>query len=366
MHAGRLFNDEYRDRTVLVTGHTGFKGSWLTLWLAELGARVVGYSLAPPTRPNHFELLQLDVTSITGDVRERGHLQEVVARYQPSVVFHLAAQPLVRRSFDDPVGTFTTNVLGTINVLEACRAVPGVAAVVVATSDKCYENQELDRGYRETDPLGGSDPYSCSKGCAELVTASYRRSFFSRIDGAAAPTTRVASVRAGNVIGGGDWAEDRLVPDIVRAQANGGAVVLRNPKSIRPWQHVLDPLAGYLLVAQRLLEGAPVDQAWNFGPADDGNVDVASVAQRFRRSWPGLSFRSITDPAAPQETRTLKLDCTKARTQLGWQPVWRWDEAVDQTAAWYVAFDQSKVITREQLNMFVSDARARGCSWTRP
>ncbi len=265
-----LFGGAYAGRTALVTGHTGFKGSWLALWLEELGCRVVGYSLPPPTEPNHFGLLSLRCRSEAGDVRDRARLAAVVRECRPDVVFHLAAQPLVRRSYREPAETFEANALGTVSVLEACRATP-VKAVVSVTTDKVYENREWCWGYREADPLGGFDPYSCSKACAELIAACYRGSFFNPAEYGRSHRTLVATARAGNVIGGGDWAEDRLVPDLARAAAAGRPLALRNPASVRPWQHVLEPLAGYLLLGQRLLEGdARCAEAWNFGPGEDG------------------------------------------------------------------------------------------------
>ncbi|HBI44761.1 MAG TPA: CDP-glucose 4,6-dehydratase [Planctomycetales bacterium] len=355
----------YHGRTVLVTGHTGFKGSWLCLWLRELGARVVGFSLAPPTEPSHYRLLDLDVESFLGDVRDAAALRAVVERCQPSAVFHLAAQPLVRLSYREPVETLTTNVLGTVNVYEACRAADCVRAIVSITSDKAYQNRESATGYRETDPVGGSDPYSCSKGCAELITSCYRASYFPAHGYGSAHRTLLASARAGNVIGGGDWAEDRLIPDAVKAAARGEPVPLRNPRSVRPWQHVLEPLAGYLLLGARLLEGRPeFAEAWNFGPDAQGEVEVEAVVAKMQESWPALCYYAAPDASGPHETKTLKLDSGKARDRLGWRPVWDWVEAVERTALWYRRYHETGAVrSREDLAQYTQDALRRGCEW---
>jgi CDP-glucose 4,6-dehydratase len=356
---------DYRGRTVLVTGHTGFKGSWLCLWLRELGARVVGFSLAPPTEPNHYRLLGLDMESVLGDVRDASAVQAVVDSAQPAIVFHLAAQPLVRLSYRRPVETLSANILGTMNVYEACRAVGCVRAIVSITSDKAYENRESSTGYRETDPMGGSDPYSCSKGCAELITSCYRSSYFPARGYGSAHRTLLASARAGNVIGGGDWAEDRLIPDAVRAAARGEAAALRNPRSVRPWQHVLEPLSGYLLLGSRLLQGrTEFAEAWNFGPDEQGAVAVEAVVDKMQKCWPGLRCVVTPDPSGPQETKVLKLDSTKARERLGWRPVWDWAEAVERTALWYRRYhEQGAVRSREDLAQYTRDALRRGCAW---
>ena len=303
-------------RRVFLTGHTGFKGSWLTQWLKLRGARVTGFALAPPTNPSLFVDGNVagGMNSIDGDVRDLGALRAAMRGADPELVFHLAAHALVRPSYDDPVGTYATNVMGTVNLLEAVRACHGVRAVVVVTSDKCYENREWERAYREDDPLGGKDPYSSSKACAELVAAAYRCSFFSS-DGA----TRVASVRAGNVIGGGDWAKDRLVPDLMRAFAAGTPAAIRNPEATRPWQFVLDPLHGYLKVAEALCARADADQAWNFGPPDDEVRTVGWIADELVRVWGGGAWRR-DDGANPPEASALKLDSARARTLLGWRP----------------------------------------------
>jgi CDP-glucose 4,6-dehydratase len=295
---------------VLVTGHSGFKGSWLRLWLESLGARVSGYSLPE------------------SDVRDADALHRAVEAGEPEVVMHLAAQPIVRRSYRDPAETYAVNVTGTVNLLDAVRGSGSVGAVVNVTSDKCYENVGRDAGYSEDDPLGGADPYSSSKACSEIVTAAYRRSF----------GLRVATARAGNVIGGGDWAEDRLVPDVVRAALSGQRVVVRNPDSVRPWQHVLEPLSGYLMLAERLHGSPDYARPWNFGPAETDSRAVGEVVERLAGLWPGgIEHETRADPGAPPEARLLKLDSTRAREQLGWTPAWGLDEALRAVVDWHVA-----------------------------
>lgn len=326
----------YRGRRVLVTGHTGFKGTWLVNWLRDLGAEVVGYALPAEGEPALFDEVGRagEMTSIIGDVRDGETIARVVADHRPEIVLHLAAQPLVRLSYDEPVTTFDTNVMGTVNVLEAVRHCDDVRAVVVVTSDKCYENREWDWPYRERDPMGGHDPYSCSKGCAELVTASYRASYFGRQG-----TASVASARAGNVVGGGDWAADRLVPDIVRAVAAGRAADIRNPAAIRPWQHVLEPLAGYLCLGAALLEhGDTFAEAWNFGPSPDSHVNVGELAGRITSAWGEAEFVHRSEDAAPHEAGFLALDSSKARGRLGWKPRLGIAETVEWTVDWYRRF----------------------------
>ncbi len=326
----------YRGRKVFITGITGFKGSWLAAWLRRLGADVSGYALPPPTSPSHFALLALDVDFTEGDIRDADKLAQTMERVQPEIVFHLAAQPLVRLSYQDPVNTFSTNVMGCINVFEACRKSSSVRAIVNVTSDKCYENREWVWGYRESDPMGGYDPYSASKGCAELVTASYRNSFFNPAEYGTTHNVLLASARAGNVIGGGDWAADRLVPDIMKAVGESREVVIRNPASIRPWQHVLEPLSGYLLLGAKLLQGRPeFAAAWNFGPADDSAVTVEELVVQIRKSWCNTEYRIEGERNAPHEAGWLKLDCSKARALLHWQPVWNLEQTIAATVNWY-------------------------------
>jgi CDP-glucose 4,6-dehydratase len=345
----------WRDRRVLLTGHTGFKGAWLALWLKRLGASVAGYSLPAPTRPSLYELARVGqaVNSVEADVRDLGRLKFALADTAPEVVFHLAAQSLVRPSYDDPVGTFTTNVAGTINLLEACRAASELRAVVVVTSDKCYEENVTGRAYRESDPLGGHDPYAASKACAEIATAAYRRSFL----GAAGSRVAVASARAGNVIGGGDWAADRLITDLVGAFSTGRRPRLRNPQATRPWQHVLDPLAGYLVLAERLhKEGQRYAEAWNFGPAPDGAATVQAVTERIAHLWGPDAAWDLDQTAQPREAPTLALDPGKARERLGWRPLLDLDAALAWTVSWYKGWNSgagARALAEEQIGRYM-------------
>lgn len=324
----------WNKKKVFVTGHTGFKGGWLSTWLLEMGAEVAGYALKPNTAPCFFHLCGFGnrVRLVIADIRDADTLKRTIQESQPEIVFHLAAQPLVRRSYQDPVETFSTNVMGAVNLLDAVRRAPSVKAVVIVTSDKCYENKERIEGCKEDDPMGGHDPYSASKGCAELITSAYRRSYFS---GMSHPVA-VASARAGNVIGGGDWGEDRLVPDAVRALQQNQPLVVRNPEAVRPWQHVLEPLAGYLMLAERLYrEKDPWAGAWNFGPRDQDAVPVATLADMVFRLWGKGGWQTNTDQNQPHETHHLKLDCSKAGRLLGWRPSLNLEEAVGLTVSWY-------------------------------
>ncbi|MFH1058032.1 MAG: CDP-glucose 4,6-dehydratase [Pseudomonadota bacterium] len=362
----RLFGGAYAGRRVLVTGHSGFKGSWLTLWLRTLGAQVLGLSLDPPSDPHHLALLaglDLGCKEQRLDLRDGPALAAAVAGFAPEAVFHLAAQPLVRASYADPAATFAVNLMGTVNLLEACRAVDGLKAVVVVTSDKCYENREWAWGYRESDPLGGRDPYSASKGCAEIATAAYRRSFFQAAAGG--HPALVASARAGNVIGGGDWGADRLVPDLVRAAAAGQRALLRHPQAVRPWQHVLDPLAGYLLLAWRLIEGrADLAAAFNFGPAGEGDLSVAGLAGRLAEQWPAVRYASDPAGLGLHEAANLRLDSSQAAARLGWRPVWDAAEAVARTAQWHRAWqEEGRVTSAAQLADYCRQAAGLGLAW---
>jgi CDP-glucose 4,6-dehydratase len=329
----------WQGKCVLVTGHTGFKGSWLSLWLQSMGAEVTGYSLAPPTNPNLFDVAKvgLGMTSVIGDIRDLEHLRTVFLEYTPDIVIHMAAQPLVRHSYLEPVETYSTNVMGTVNLLEAVRSTKSVKAVVNVTSDKCYENREWVWGYRENEAMGGYDPYSSSKGCAELVTAAYRNSYF-HPERYKEHGVSVGSGRAGNVIGGGDWAEDRLIPDVVRAIVEGKPVNIRNPHSIRPWQHVLEPLSGYLQLAQRLYEEGPTfAEGWNFGPDDDDAKPVQWVLDHLIKTWGDGASWKLSEGDCLHEAHYLKLDCSKARSRLHWQPRWSLMTAIEHTCAWYKA-----------------------------
>lgn len=336
-------------KRVFLTGHTGFKGSWLSLWLQHMGAEVTGFALAPPTDPALFDVARVadGMTSVIGDIRDQGALEAALIAADPEIVIHMAAQPLVRASYDDPVGTYATNVMGTVHLLDAVRRAGGVRAVCVVTTDKCYENREWAWGYREDEAMGGYDPYSNSKGCAELVTSAYRRSFFSR-DGAPA----LASGRAGNVIGGGDWAVDRLIPDILRAVATGEPVLIRNPLAIRPWQHVLEPLSGYLVLCQQLWsDPAAAAQAWNFGPRDDDARPVQWIVERMCALWGEGADWTRDESIQPHEANYLKLDISKARAGLHWQPHWTLGEALESIVAWHRAWlagdDMHSYCTRE-------------------
>ena len=331
----------WRNRRVLITGHTGFKGSWLALWLDRLGAQVSGYALAPSTAVNLFQLAGVSshVQSLVADIRDADSVRNAIRDSRPDIVFHLAAQSLVRESYRAPIDTFATNIMGTANLLEAVRASNSVRAVVVVTSDKCYENREQQAGYQETDPMGGHDPYSSSKGAAELVTSSYRRSFFY-----APESPAIATARAGNVIGGGDFAVDRLLPDCVRALERKESVAIRNPDSTRPWQFVLEPLAGYLTLAEHLLqEGHAYGEPWNFGPPDDETHSVRRLCESFaaviaERSGMRLDIQAVSSPAGQHEAKYLRLDISKARQRLRWQPVLAVDDAVSMTASWYAEY----------------------------
>ncbi len=325
----------WRGKRVLLTGHTGFKGGWLSLWLQALGAELQGYALAPVGEHNLFDAARVaeGMGSTIGDVRDLAALRSSLAAFRPQVVIHLAAQPLVRESYADPVGTYATNVMGTVHLLEAVRATPGVRVVVNVTTDKCYENREWPWGYREDEAMGGHDPYSSSKGCAELVSSAYRRSFF-RQGGPA-----VATARAGNVIGGGDWATDRLVPDVMRAFERGEPVVIRNPQATRPWQHVLDPLAGYLSLAQRLWhDGDAVAEGWNFGPHDEDARPVQWIVEQLAECWGRGTGWQLDGGTHPHEAHFLKLDISKARARLHWGPRWRLAEALRRTVDWHRAW----------------------------
>ena len=357
----KLFGDVYRGKRVLVTGHTGFKGSWLSLWLSQLGAEVVCISLASETQPSHWNLLGLEsiVQHYELDIRQLTAVASVFKANQPEIIFHLAAQPLVRRSYRDPIETWSTNVMGTANVLEACRQTRSVRAILAVTTDKCYENQEWAWGYRESDRLGGHDPYSASKAGSELVAASYRSAFFNT-DGA----PLLATARAGNVIGGGDWSEGRLIPDLMRAIVAQKSLEIRSPNATRPWQHVLESLSGYLLLGQKLIEGNKnFDGAWNFGPERSGNCTVADVLERLQIHWPGVQWHQTTAPQ-PHEANLLYLDSAKAHTQLGWRPVWNLDTTLEKTADWYRTFQANQsTISAQQLAQYVEAAQNAEVGW---
>jgi len=359
------FGRVYSDKRVLITGHTGFKGSWLALWLSQMGAKVTGYALAPSTSPSHINMLHIDCLSVTGDIRDDSKLHNVIRKEQPEIIFHLAAQSLVRRSYQEPVDTLDTNVMGTVKLLEACRRSPSVKAVVVVTSDKCYENREWLWGYRENDALGGYDPYSASKACVELVTSSYRHSFFPIDKYGHHHSILLASARAGNAIGGGDWAEDRLIPDIARAVSKNEAVSIRNPDSIRSWQHVLESLSGYLMLGRKLLEGdTRFAEAWNFGPGKEGSIKVETVVQKLKQHWSRVDYKLSPSCQDPHEAKLLQLDSSKACLKLGWNPVWDINKALEMTGVWYHNFyEYQKVISEQQLIQYVQTAKHKNYNW---
>lgn len=359
----QLFGGVYATRHVLVTGHTGFKGSWLVLWLQSLGAEVSGLALNPDSDPSHWQLLNLQLKHEARiDLRDAAAVTAAVTASAPEIVFHLAAQPLVRRSYREPAATFDTNVGGLVHLLDAVRACPSVRAVVNATTDKVYEPHQAPRDYDENDRLGGHDPYSTSKACAELVSTCYRRSYFDHDDGRGYPV-HLATARAGNVIGGGDWGEDRLVPDLIRAMASGHALRIRNPQATRPWQHVLEPLSGYLRAGQALLNGTVVGDAWNFGPDADSTRTVGEVVGGLQREFPQVKVAHDAGPH-PHEAAQLALNCSKAARELAWYPVWNADTTLARTAQWYRAFSaDGSVRSRDDLAAYVADARSAGQAW---
>lgn len=346
----------WRGKRVFMTGHTGFKGGWLSLWLQQLGAELQGLALAPGDTPNLFTEARVadGMSSRFGDIRDLETVKAAMAAFRPDIVIHMAAQPLVRLSYAEPVQTYATNVMGTVHLLEAVRLTPSVRAVVNITTDKCYENREWAWGYREDEPMGGYDPYSNSKGCAELVSNAYRRSFFQQGGPA------LATARAGNVIGGGDWSSDRLVPDILRAFERDKPVVIRNPHSTRPWQHVLEPLSGYLTLAQRLWDGGPsFAEGWNLGPRDEDARPVQWIVERLASQWGKGARWQIDGDEHPHEANFLKLDISKARSRLGWQPRWNLDDALHHIVAWHRAWlarQDVRALCLKQIDQYTRDA----------
>lgn len=336
----------WKNKRVFLTGHTGFKGSWLAIWLNSMGAKVTGYALQPPTNPSLFEAAGVEelVHSIIGDIRDASLLQQAMIRADPEIVIHMAAQPLVRESYKNPVETYSTNIMGTVHLFESIRKCSSVKAVINVTTDKCYENKEWVWGYRENEPMGGYDPYSNSKACSELVTSSYRDSFFNPINydyhGVA-----LASARAGNVIGGGDWAKDRLIPDCINSLVNGEQIILRNPNAIRPWQHVLEPLSGYLLLAEKLYNHGPeYGEAWNFGPNDADARSVEWIVQKIIEKWDGHASYQLDGGNHPHEAGFLKLDSSKAMMKLGWQQRWDLDSTIEKVVEWTNSYRHTKYV----------------------
>ena len=365
-----LFGGVFQNKKIFVTGHTGFQGSWLTLWLKSLGAKVTGYSLLPPTKPSLFEILQLkqDINHIVGDVRDHSFLQKCLIKHKPDIVFHLAAQPLVRLSYEKPVDTFHTNIMGTVNLLEAIRNTQSVKAGIIITSDKCYENKEWGFAYRENDPLGGFDPYSASKGATEIVTSSYSRSFFHSNN--KKRKIGSATVRAGNVIGGGDWAQDRIVPDCIRSIYSGKQILIRNPKSIRPWQHVLEPISGMLLLASKLWDNPhSYNESWNFGPNLSTNVTVKELVIQIIKELkqkPNWKDVSKNTKSAVHEANFLRLDSTKANNLLGWRQTYDNKETISETTSWYQNYikkTEMKKFTLLQIKKYVEKAKHMNAAW---
>lgn len=356
----------WKNKKVLITGHTGFKGAWLTLWLRSLGANVTGYALEPPTVPSLYQILKLEelINSEIGDIRDYNHLRSVMQLEKPDIVIHMAAQPIVRESYKNPLETYEINVMGTVHVLEAVRFTPSVRAIVNVTTDKCYENKEWLWGYRENEPLGGYDPYSNSKACSEFVTAAYRDSYFNSQDyehhGVA-----LASARAGNVIGGGDWAADRLIPDCIKALSNHEKIIIRNPHAIRPWQYVLEPLAGYLLLAQKLYEVGPAfAESWNFGPHDQDAKEVEWIVRKLCDLWGISQGYEVARGIELHEAKYLKLDCTKAKTRIQWQPRWSLEEALVKVVEWTRAYenkaDMREICLKQIHNYMMAKREAQG------
>ncbi len=365
---GGCFNNIYEGKRVFLTGHTGFKGAWLSLFLKKLGAEVLGYSLEPSTEQSLFEVCEIkkEINSVIGDIRDLQYLTNAMSEFKPDIIFHLAAQPLVRASYREPKMTYETNVIGTLNVYEAARNCKTVKSIVTITTDKCYENKEWAYGYRECDPMGGYDPYSSSKGCVELLTASYRNSFLNDLG------INIATARAGNVIGGGDWAEDRLIPDFVRATAEGELLLIRNPLATRPWQFVLEPLSGYLWLGALLLEGkSKYACGWNFGPNDTDILSVEEILNLAINSW-GRGSYAIDKSVQPHEANLLKLDISNAKTILKWKPVYNVKKAVSKTMEWYKNYYENylevkdidiKQLTLNQIDEYILEAKSKEILW---
>ena len=355
-----MTSEFWKDKRVFITGHTGFKGSWLSLWLEIFGAKVYGYALFPPTEPNMFDMVHVDspMKSTIGDTRDYQSLLNAIKEANPEIVIHMAAQPLVRQSYADPIETYQTNVIGTVNLLEAIRTIGSVKAAINVTSDKCYENREWLWAYRECDSLGGYDPYSSSKACSELVTSAFQRSFFSNEE----KTVALASARAGNVIGGGDWATDRLIPDCIKAWTAGKAVEIRYPQAIRPWQHVLEPLSGYLILAEKLFcHGKDFAQAWNFGPDETNVKNVEEIITMLADAWGDNAKWKITGNKKQHEAGILKLDCSKARKKIHWMPCWGIQKTIEEIAKWYkICYEKPNNIrefTIKQINQYMEDRK---------
>ncbi len=368
----KLFNQVYKGKKVLITGHTGFKGSWITLWLKLLGAEVIGYSLPPPTKPSLFETFNLEkeIKHVIGDIRDEDKLLKTFKTYKPDIVIHMAAQPLVRYSYLNPKETYETNVIGTLNLFECVRKTESIRVVINVTSDKCYENKEWVYGYKEDDPMGGYDPYSSSKGCAEILTTAYKNSFFNPKDYGKAHNISLVSVRAGNVIGGGDWAEDRLIPDCIRFLVKGKTIIIRNPKAIRPWQYVLEPLSGYLWLGAMVWQ-SPTEYtgAWNFGPNDEDILTVEELVNQVLELW-GKGSYDVKSSGGLHEAKLLKLDISKARFFLKWKPTYNIKNAIEETISWYKTFYLQKEkdilhFSINQIQNYVNAAKLKDIQWAK-
>jgi CDP-glucose 4,6-dehydratase len=360
-----MFNNIYSGKRVFITGHAGFKGSWLALWLTKLGATVKGYSLYPWTGPSHWNLLNLDIESINWNISDAERLEKEISDFNPDIVFHLTAQAIVLKAYENPVETYETNVIGTLKLFEACRKCDSVNAVVNITSDKCYENKDWPYRYREIDALGGYDPYSSSKACSEILTSSYRNSYWNLDSYPFKHHVLLASCRAGNVIGGGDWARDRLIPNAIRAVQNNGSVLIRDSLATRPWTHVLDALSGYLLVGQKLLErkkGAA--KAWNFGSADENSISVVDAIKLMQKHWPEIKME-YDKQYRPHETRLLNIDCSQALLELHWKPIWKLEKIFEKTTIWYKNYIESgTALSSAQIDEYMDDAKEQGLIWT--
>lgn len=362
-----MFADIYRNKKILVTGHTGFKGSWLVSWLKMLGAEVVGLALAPNTNPNHFELIKTEIESHLIDIRDYELLVKTIKSINPDIIFHLAAQPLVLESYANPLATMNTNVMGTTNLLNASRYTEALKAIVIISTDKCYENKEWNRGYHENDPMGGFDPYSASKGCAELVVSSFRRSYFHPDKHGKEHQVLIATARGGNVIGGGDWSKDRLIPDIVKAAVENKVVNIRSPNSTRPWQHVLECLSGYLVLGQKLLQNKKLfAEAWNFGPLHSSDATVLDVLQLMQQQWSKIQYEIAENVEHPHEANLLKLDCSKANSKLSWGNLWDLKQTIQKTAEWYkIFYEGNNISTQDQIEQYIQVAKQKNIEWAR-
>ena len=352
------FGDIYNGKKVFITGNTGFKGTWITLWLEMLGAEVIGYSHRPITTPNHYNLLSQNIKQYINDVRDETSLKKAIEDTRPDLVIHMAAQPFVKLSYKEPVETFSTNVMGTCNVLDICKDVKTLKGVIVVTSDKCYDNIGIEKAYKEDDRMGGADPYSASKGCAELIVSSFRKSFFNSND-----KPQLASVRAGNVIGGGDWGLDRLIPDIVNSTET---TIIRSPDATRPWQHVLDCLSGYLLVGQKIFDSKGYGRGWNFGPSYDKAITVKEIAEKMKNVWNKIDFKIDECQQKVPEAKFLGLDSTLAKKDLLWEPIWDIQKSIEKTVEWYRNFHETKsIITHKQIEEYCSLAEEKECVWAK-